>query len=126
MADALSRAADPGFERITSAEGLRPVLGKRLLLDENFVVMNGDGTLMGAFGAVVLNGTWVFEDGSFCRTLTEGPARAMETPFDCQVLELSETALRGQRAGHGRFFRVPDFLRFRPPPACPSPGPVWG
>ncbi|MEL6127968.1 MAG: hypothetical protein AAFR57_16495 [Pseudomonadota bacterium] len=95
LAACAETAVPDGYTRISEeAEFVDKVVGKRLTIDGNFVVIAADGTFAGNFNDTDLAGIWNWsEDGYWCRTITVGPQRAE----DCQLFEIFGTALRGTR-----------------------------
>jgi len=96
-------AAKPSDEYrpiVTLEEFNSLVVGKALTYEKtNVFTVRADGTLDGNFGGPLV-GTWRWEDGFWCRTLTE-PAR----PEDCQLWETDGTTLRATRSkGTGSAF----------------------
>ena len=93
-------AAD-GFTRITTeAEFRQHVAGKKLMLGDNWVTGQKNGSLKGNFGGEKLKGAWAWRDGYFCRTLT---THAKDT--DCQKWEIRGKESRVTRdRGKGKMF----------------------
>ena len=77
-------AAD-NFVRISDGNKFNQlVVGRKLYLDENYVVVNKNGSLKGKFGGKTLKGAWEWRDGYWCRTLT---THSKDT--DCQLWEVN-------------------------------------
>ncbi len=47
------------------------IFGKRLKLDDNYIVLSEDGTVNGMWAGGPAVGTWEMRDGLWCRTYTE-------------------------------------------------------
>lgn len=94
-------ATDTEFVRIMTAEQFGSlVVGKRLTLDDNYVVAAADGALTGNFGGNELVGTWEWLDGYFCRTLT-----THSQGTDCQLWTVSgDTHFVTRDRGNGTSF----------------------
>ncbi|MEO0380959.1 MAG: hypothetical protein AAF252_11870 [Pseudomonadota bacterium] len=92
-------AAD--FEPITTkADFVSLVVGKRLNFNDDHVKVRRNGKITGRFGGDALKGTWVWQDGYWCRTLTTHSKNT-----DCQLWETDGTDFRVTRAkGTGRSF----------------------
>ena len=69
--------------QITNQAEFSTIVGRRLTLGDDFVVINADGTFAGNYGGVETFGTWEFRDGYFCRTVTQGPSGP--DPENCQI-----------------------------------------
>ena len=84
-----SSAAVPDEPRITTEQEFREkVVGKRLTTKGGYVIVQEDGTLMGAFGKGgkdKLTGLWTWED-HYCRTAKIG---TKDFGHDCQTVEVS-------------------------------------
>ncbi len=74
--------ASRGAHQITTlAEFEQLIVGKLLRYAEtNTFTIHADGTMTGDFGGAALEGTWVWEDQYWCRTLT-----TLRPGTDCQV-----------------------------------------
>jgi hypothetical protein len=83
----------PQFERIDDAGAfLDRVAGEPMRFDDGGVlVARPDGTLTGSFDGVAPQGTWRFENGRFCRTVSIG---AQDFPQLCQLVEVKNGTLR--------------------------------
>lgn len=94
-------AAGQGFQRITTEAQLNQlVVGKKLFLDKNYLIIKKNGTLRGEFGGKELKGNWAWRDGYWCRTLLTHSKNT-----DCQLFEIDGKQLRGTRErGKGKSF----------------------
>lgn len=93
-------AESEGFTRISTRDQMTPILDRRLEFSPGFIVIHSDGTLSGQFPDGSVAGTWMMQDGFWCRTLIQGSG----TPTDCQLLvlndgEVSFTRNRGTGSG---------------------------
>ncbi|MEL6679642.1 MAG: hypothetical protein AAFQ51_13125 [Pseudomonadota bacterium] len=86
----------------TAAAFDEAIVGKRLSIGDDYVVISDDGTFAGNFGGNDIAGTWVWsDDGYWCRTITQGSQR----PEDCQLIEATPDVMRGTRdRGEGSSF----------------------
>ncbi len=55
-----------------SAQSLSDVYGRKLVSDQGFVTINGNGTINGVFDGKKLRGRWWTENGNFCRKVSLG------------------------------------------------------
>ncbi|MET1415009.1 peptidoglycan-binding domain-containing protein [Roseibium sp. HPY-6] len=84
----------------TEAELREKVIGKKLTLDGNWVIIKADGTFEGNFGKKALAGTWNWQDIYWCRTLTTHSKNT-----DCQVYRVTPAGLYVTRQkGKGKSF----------------------
>jgi len=90
-----------GFTRISTEDDFRKhVVGKKLMLDDNYFTINKNGTLKGKFGGKSLKGNWAWREGYWCRTLTTHTKNT-----DCQLWTVNENQHRVTRArGKGKGF----------------------
>lgn len=78
------------------------VVGRLLTFGESSVTINADGTMVGNFNDAPLLGTWTFEDGKWCRTLTQHSTQAATN--DCQAFSLNADGSVTVTRDNGRSF----------------------
>ena len=83
-------AADANTRIETEQEYREKVVGRKLVLENGYVMSHEDGTVSGEFGDQSLSGTWTWEDKYFCRTVKLG---TRDFGRDCQVVEVSGDSL---------------------------------
>lgn len=84
----------------TEVEFREKIVGKKLTIDGNWVVIKADGTFEGNFSKKPLAGTWDWQESYWCRTLT-----THNIPKDCQVYRVTPAGLYVTRAkGKGKSF----------------------
>lgn len=97
--DTLKSANEAAFLD-TEEEFREKVVGRKLTLDGNWVVIKADGTIEGNWVRKELKGTWVWEDAYWCRTLT---THAKNT--DCQKYRVTPAGLFiTRKKGKGKSF----------------------
>lgn len=81
------------FKPVSSAgEYQELVAGKPMTFPNGgTLITRPDGTLGGNFNGVAPQGTWSFEDGKLCRTVTIG---TQSYPEVCQAVEVGEETVR--------------------------------
>lgn len=91
--------------QLTTPADFAQITGKKLNLNENdFAVLNADGTLTGTFSGADTRGTWTVKDGFWCRELTAGPRGP--SPEDCQIWSLDGNVVSVRRnRGEGAAFQ---------------------
>ncbi|MEO0485579.1 MAG: hypothetical protein AAF092_06680 [Pseudomonadota bacterium] len=102
--DAMSKAprgaAEAEAGAITSEAAFRSaIVGRELTFKANRFTINADGTFSGPWDGNGISGTWVWEDGAFCR---EGVAGARVLDRDCQTWAVNgatATVTRDRGAG---------------------------
>lgn len=86
MEAGMESAMAPAGAITSEAQFLQLVADRRIALqgspENNFVIASG-GTLDGTFGGARTRGDWEWRDGTWCRTLSEGPRGP--SPEDCQT-----------------------------------------
>lgn len=93
-----------GFKRIT-IRGMGELIGKKIKLDDNYIVLDDNGTFTGAWSGQPMKGVWVFRDNYWCRTLTEFFQTDRVGQDDCQLWEIDGDRLRSTRnKGSGSTF----------------------
>ena len=88
---------------VDTEEKLRAqVVGRSLYYGEDVVILTEDGRLDGTVAGVPLTGTWYFEDGQWCRTVTSDQGLALT---DCQVFALVSDGVQvTNKRGEGQTF----------------------
>ena len=78
---------------------LTELVGTRLFLNENFLILRNDGTFDGTWEDQPLLATWELRDGYFCRVLTEFHNADAIGAEDCQLWrkEITGNRIRGSR-----------------------------
>jgi hypothetical protein len=84
------------FVQITdmASEG---IFGKRLTLEDNYIVLNENGSVNGVWAGGAAVGTWEMREGFWCRTYTEFAVADFINDEDCHLLERSGNTIRGSR-----------------------------
>jgi len=87
---------DTNFVQITdiASEG---IFGLRLSLDENFIILNNDGTVNGIWNNSPAIGTWYMSDGFWCRTYTDFNPSDFAGMEQCHLWERSGNEITGTR-----------------------------
>lgn len=86
------------FIQITdiSSEG---IFGKQLTLDNNYIVLNEDGSVNGVWANGPAAGTWEMRNGLWCRVYTKFAVADFVNNEDCQLFERSGDTIRATRDG---------------------------
>lgn len=88
--------SDQNYTRITE-ENIAIVIGKRLELNGNHIVISDDGTFAGTWNNAPIAGTWEMRDDFWCRVLTEFFDTSREGIEDCHLIENAGNSVRGTR-----------------------------
>ena len=98
------REQDDGFKRVNIA-AVGALIGKKIKLDNNYIVLDDDGSFAGSWSGKTIKGVWAMRDNYWCRTLTEFFQANRVGQEDCQLWEVSGNKLRGTRSkGSGNSF----------------------
>lgn len=98
------RESNTGFKRI-SISAMGGLIGKKIKLDNNYIVLDDNGTFAGSWSGKTIKGVWAMRDNYWCRTLTEFFQADRLGEEDCQLWEISGNKLRGTRnKGSGNSF----------------------
>lgn len=85
------------FATIETEEDVAPIIGKKLSLGDNYLVLDSDNTLEGIWSGETLRGTWEMKNGLWCRLNTEGPDELMNPAAGCQRWETDGVNIKGTR-----------------------------
>lgn len=80
------RIEGPAEKQITTDKEFRAkVVGKKLITDRGYVIVQKDGSMAGKSGNRELSGEWTWEDGYYCRSVALG---SRQLPDDCQMVTI--------------------------------------
>jgi len=90
-----------------SDDQIAVLYGDKLEINDNFIVIDPDGTFSGSWSDALITGTWEMREDYWCRTLTKFHDASRIGQEDCQLLEVSAdgSSVRGTRnKGEGSQF----------------------
>ena len=92
------------FTRVTQLE-IDNYIGKKIQLNDNFIMLSDDGTFTGQWNEGPIAGDWEMKEDYWCRVLTEFYQPERLNQEDCQIWEANGSMLRGTRdKGTGKSF----------------------
>ena len=96
-ADIAEMPAETNFVQITDIAS-EEIFGQRLSWDENFIILNNDGTLNGTWNDSPAIGDWYMsDDGLWCRTYSEFNPSDFAGIEACHLWERSGSEIKGTR-----------------------------
>ena len=96
-----------GEKTITTEKEFRTkVVGKKLITDRGYALVQEDGSMAGKLGGRELTGEWTWEDGYYCRSVALGDR---QLPDDCQMVTIEGdevTFYRKKGYGNGFVYQI--------------------
>lgn len=92
---------DTDFTQVTRQE-IDSLIGKKLQLDQNHIVLNSNGAVTGTWSDSPVAGTWQIKDGLWCRQYSQfNPAKFIGTE-ECHLWEVTDNKIIATRdSGNG-------------------------
>jgi len=91
-------ASQDNFAPVTESD-LSSLAGKKLTLDNNFVVLSEDGAITGTWSNSPVVGTWEMKEGLWCRTYSVFFTSSLVGDEECHLWERDGNMIKGTRKG---------------------------
>jgi len=91
-------AIQGNFTAVTESD-LSSLAGKKLTLENNFVILSEDGSIEGTWSDSPVVGTWEMKEGLWCRTYSEFFTSDLVGDEECHLWERDGNMIKGTREG---------------------------
>jgi len=101
-----STGPESSIKQFTDDEA-KSLVGKKLRLDKNLIIMNEDGTISGEWGGGPVAGAWELKDGYWCRSYSEFYEADFTNVEQCHSWEIKGSEIYAVRnKGKGKPYRL--------------------